>query len=130
LTLFALNAVLFVIIVLFVPQTTQMYWLTCCLGALTAFQACLYLARYHSRLRGFRPYRYFEDNSFRFYLFHVPGNYLTYRILAATGLSSPLPLMLLSFACNLCLTTCLVAVFNALKKRLAGRLTLDGRKAN
>jgi peptidoglycan/LPS O-acetylase OafA/YrhL len=116
LSLFGLNAVLFVLTALFLTQTTQMYWLTCCLGALTAFQAFFYLARYHGRLRAFRPYRYFEDNAFRFYLFHVPGNYLIYRMLVAAGLSSPLPIMLLTFVCDLCLTACLVAVFNALER--------------
>jgi peptidoglycan/LPS O-acetylase OafA/YrhL len=119
LTLFGLNLVLFVVTALFVAQTTPIYWLTCCLGALTAFQVCLHLARFHGRLRGFWPYRYFEDNALRFYLFHMPGVYLTYRTLSAAGLSSPLPLMLISFACNLCLTACLVAVFNTLRKCLA-----------
>jgi hypothetical protein len=127
LTLFGLNAVLFVLAALFGAQTAPVYWLTCCLGALAAFQACLYLARYHSRLRGFRLYRYFEDNAFRFYLFHVPGVYLTHRMLAAAGLSSPLPFMLLSFAGNFCLTACLVAVLNTLEKRLAGRFLPGGR---
>jgi peptidoglycan/LPS O-acetylase OafA/YrhL len=126
-TLFGLNAVLFVVTALFGARTTPMYWLTCCLGALAAFQACLYLARHHSRLRGFRLYRYFEDNAFHFYLFHIPGAYLTYRILVAAGLSSPLPLMLLSFVLNFCLTACIVALFNTLKKRLAGKFPLDTR---
>jgi hypothetical protein len=126
-TLFVLNAVLFVVTAVFGSQMTPVYWLTCCMGALAAFQACLYLARYYSRLRGFRPYRYFEDNAFRFYLFHMPGGYLTYRMLAAAGLSSPLPLMLLSFALNLCLTTCLVAVFNTLEKRLSGIFPRNAR---
>jgi peptidoglycan/LPS O-acetylase OafA/YrhL len=117
-TLFVLNAVLFVVAALFGAQTPPMYWLTCCLGALAAFQACLHLARYHSRLRGFRPYRYFEDNAFHFYLFHMPGSNLTCRMLSATGLSSPLLLMLLSFALNFCLTACIVALFNTLRKRL------------
>jgi peptidoglycan/LPS O-acetylase OafA/YrhL len=127
LTLFGLNFVLFVVTALFAAQTTPIYWLTCCLGALTAFQACLYLARFHGRLRGFRPYRYFEDNAFRFYLFHIPGSYLTCRMLTAAGLSSPLPLMLLSFACNLCLTACIVAVFNILRKYLARKLSTKPR---
>jgi hypothetical protein len=117
-TLFGLNAVLFVVAALFGAQTAPVYWLTCCLGALAAFQLCLYLARCHSRLRGYWLYRYFEDNAFRFYLFHMPGAYLTYRMFAAAGLSSPLPLMLLSFAGNFCLTACLVAVLNTLEKRI------------
>ncbi|MDR1149591.1 MAG: hypothetical protein LBK66_13265, partial [Spirochaetaceae bacterium] len=125
--LFGLNAVLFVVAALFGAQTPPMSWLTSCLGALAAFQACLHLARHHSRLRGFRPYRYFEDNAFRFYLFHLPGVYLTYRMLTAAGLSSPLPFIPLSFACNFCLTACIVAVFNTLKKRLAGRFPLIAR---
>jgi hypothetical protein len=104
-----------------------MYWLVSCLGALTVFQIFLHLSRYYNRLRGFRPYRYFEDNAFRFYLFHMPGGYLTYRMLVAAGLSLPLPLILLSFACNLCLTTCLVALFNTLEKRLAMRFPLGSR---
>jgi peptidoglycan/LPS O-acetylase OafA/YrhL len=127
LPLFGLNAVLFVLTALFGTRTAPLYWLTCCLGALAAFQACLYLARYHSRLRGFRLYRYFEDNAFRFYLFHIPGAYLTYRIFAAAGLSSPLPLMLLSFAGNFCLTACLIAVFNTLRKCFARIFPLGGR---
>ncbi|MDR1303661.1 MAG: acyltransferase [Verrucomicrobiales bacterium] len=126
-TLFGLNAVLLVVAALFGTQTAPVNWLTCCLGALAAFQGCLYLARRHSRLRGFWLYRYFEDNAFRFYLFHVPGVYLTYRMLAAAGLSSPLPFMLLSFAGNFCLTACLVTAFNTLEKRLAGRFSLDAR---
>jgi peptidoglycan/LPS O-acetylase OafA/YrhL len=125
--LFGLNVVLFVVTAVFGAQTTPMYWLTCCLGALAAFQACLYFARHHSRLRGFRPYRYFENNAFRFYLFHMPGGYLTYRMLAAVGLSSPLPFMLLSFACNFCLTACIVAVFNTLEKRMVGRFPFNVR---
>jgi peptidoglycan/LPS O-acetylase OafA/YrhL len=127
LTLFGLNAVLFVLAALSGARAAPVYWLTCCLGALAAFQACLYLARYHSRLRGFRLYRYFEDNAFHFYLFHVPGVYLTHRMFAAAGLSSPLPFMPLSFAGNFCLTACLVAVFNTLEKRLAGRFLPEGR---
>jgi hypothetical protein len=126
-TLFGLNAVLFVLAAEFGTRTGPMSWLTACLGALAAFQACLYLAHRHNHLRGFRLYRYFEDNAFRFYLFHVPGVYLTHRMLAAIGLSSPLPFMLLSFACNFCLTACLVAVFNTLGKPLARRFTLDTR---
>jgi hypothetical protein len=125
--LFGLNTVLFVVAALFGAQTAPMYWLTCCLGALAAFQACLYLVRCHSRLRGFRLYRYFEDNAFRFYLFHLPGSNLTCKMLAAAGLSPPLPHMLLSFACNLCLTACLVAGFNTLDKRLAGRFLPGAR---
>jgi peptidoglycan/LPS O-acetylase OafA/YrhL len=121
-TLFGMNAVLFVGAAVLGAQTTPVvYWLTCCLGALVAFQACLHAARRHDRLRGFSLYRYFEDNAFRFYLFHMPGGYLTYTMLAAAGLSSPLPLMLLSFALNFCLTACIVALFNTLEKRLACR---------
>ncbi|MDR1342184.1 MAG: acyltransferase [Prevotellaceae bacterium] len=127
-TLFGLNVVLFVVAAVFGAQATLMRWLTCCLGALAAFQACLYLARRHSRLHGFRLYRYFEDNAFRFYLFHMPGGYLIHRMLAAAGLSSPLPFMLLSFACNLCLTACIVAVFNILEKRLKTTLVVRDKK--
>jgi peptidoglycan/LPS O-acetylase OafA/YrhL len=120
--LFGINAVLFVVAAVCGAQTTPIaYWLTCCLGALVVFQACLHSARRHTWLRSFQPYRYFEDNAFRFYLFHMPGGYLTYKMLAAAGLSSPLPFMLLSFILNFCLTACIVALFNTLKKRLAGR---------
>jgi peptidoglycan/LPS O-acetylase OafA/YrhL len=120
--LFGMNAGLFVGTAMFGTQTTSVvYWLTCCLGALAVFQVCLYSARRHSWFRGFPLYRYFEDNAFRFYLFHMPGGYLTYKMLAAAGLSSPLPFMLLSFALNFCLTACIVALFNRLKKRTARR---------
>jgi peptidoglycan/LPS O-acetylase OafA/YrhL len=117
-TLFGINAVRFFGAAVFGAQTEPMvYWLTCCLGALVAFQACLYSARCHGWLRGLRLYRYFDDNAFRFYLFHIPGGHLTYKMLAAAGMSSPLPVMLLSFALNFCLTACIVALFNAAGKR-------------
>ncbi|MDR1166538.1 MAG: acyltransferase, partial [Deltaproteobacteria bacterium] len=121
-TLFCANVVLFVAAATFGARTTSVgFWLTCCLGTLFAFQACLYLARQYCRLREFKPYRYFEDNAFRFYLFHMPGGYLTYKTLASAGMSSPLPFTLLSFALNICLTACVVALLNALEKRLSLR---------
>jgi peptidoglycan/LPS O-acetylase OafA/YrhL len=129
-TLFGMNAVLFVVAAVCGTQATPIVsWLTCCLGALVVFQACLYSARRHAWLRSFQPYRYFEDNAFRFYLFHMPGGYLTYKMLAAAGLSSPLPFMLLSFALNFCLTACIVALFNTAGKACRDRalLAVGGR---
>jgi peptidoglycan/LPS O-acetylase OafA/YrhL len=121
-TLFGMNVVLFIVTAMFGAQTMPVvYWLTCCLGALVAFQVCLYSMRSHSWLRSFPLYRYFEDNAFRFYLFHMPGGYLIHKMLAAAGLSSPLPFMLLSFALHFCLTACIVALFNMLEKRAARR---------
>jgi surface polysaccharide O-acyltransferase-like enzyme len=116
--LFCANAALFVVAAKYAAQTVPwVYWTTCGLGALGAFQACLHLARCHAVFRRFRLYRYFEDNAFRFYLFHMPGAYLCFKMLAAAGLTSPLPYMLSSFALNFCLTAGIVALVNALEKR-------------
>jgi peptidoglycan/LPS O-acetylase OafA/YrhL len=117
LLLFVVNAVFFVALSRYSSQTPLIYWITCGVGALAAFQVCLHLARCYEWLRQFRLYRYFEDNSFRFYLFHMPGGYLTFKILAATGMTAPLPLILLSFSFNVCLTAGIVATANAIEKR-------------
>jgi peptidoglycan/LPS O-acetylase OafA/YrhL len=119
LPLFAVNAALFAALSRYSSQTPLLYWITCGLGALAAFQICLHLARRYEWLRQFRLYRYFEDNSFRFYLFHIPGVYLIFRILAATGMTAPWPLILLSFSLNVCLTAGIVAAANTLEKRFA-----------
>ncbi|MDR3319557.1 MAG: acyltransferase [Desulfovibrio sp.] len=118
LTLFAVNAALFVVLARNGVQTPLLHWITCALGALAAFQICLHLARHYKTFRDIRLYSYFEDNAFRFYLFHVPGAYLTFKILFTMGMTSPLPFILLSFALNFCLTAGIVAVVNALEKRL------------
>jgi peptidoglycan/LPS O-acetylase OafA/YrhL len=115
--LFAVNALLFIALSRYSSRTPLFYWTTCSLGALAAFQVCLHLARRYEWLRQFRLYRYFEDNAFRFYLFHMPGGYLTFRILAAMGMTAPLPFILFSFSFNVCLTAIIVAAANALEKR-------------
>ena len=116
-TLFCTNGALWIIVAVCAAQTAPLgYWASCVLGALVAFQACLHLARHHAGFRRFWLYRYFEDNAFRFYLFHMPGAYVVFWVLVAAGLISPLPRMLLSFVLNLCLTAGIVALVNALEK--------------
>jgi peptidoglycan/LPS O-acetylase OafA/YrhL len=90
----------------------------CCFGASAAFQICLLLSRGYETLRGFTLYRCFEDNSYRIYLFHMPGAYIVFRMLDALGMTAPLPFIMLSFTLNFCITLVLVRGINALEKRL------------
>ncbi|MDR1921357.1 MAG: acyltransferase [Candidatus Adiutrix sp.] len=115
---FAANIALFAALSLYGPQTPVFRWATSTLGALAAFQICAHLARRHEKLRQLRPYRYFEDNAFRFYLFHMPGGLLTFKMLDWGGLASPLPFIGLSFLANFCLTAGIVEVVNKLEKGL------------
>ncbi|MDR1049596.1 MAG: acyltransferase [Deltaproteobacteria bacterium] len=117
------NAVLFVALSQYISRSTLIYWITCGIGALAALQACSRLARAYERLRRFWPCRYFEINSFRFYLFHMPGGYLTFKILIAMGMTTPVAVILLSFSLNVCLTAGIVATANATEKRLSFILT-------
>jgi surface polysaccharide O-acyltransferase-like enzyme len=96
-----------------------LHWTACCAGALLAYQASLFCSRRCYRaLRGNIGYRYFEDNSFRFYLFHIPGGLVIFRTLDAWTSLSPLPFVLLSFTLNLAATTLIVMLANALEARL------------
>ncbi|MDR1296445.1 MAG: acyltransferase [Deltaproteobacteria bacterium] len=117
LVLFIVNAVCFVALSRYSSRTPLIYWITSGLGALAAFHACLYFVRIHEWLRKFWMYRYFEENSFRFYLFHMPGGYLTFNILTSMGMTTPLLLILLSFSFNICLTAGIVTMVNAIEKR-------------
>jgi peptidoglycan/LPS O-acetylase OafA/YrhL len=116
--LVAANIALFAALSLYGPQTPVFRWAAGLLGALAAFQICLHLARRHEKLRRIRPYRYFEDNAFRFYLFHMPGGLLIFRLLDWGGLTAPLPFIALSFLANFGLTAGLVAAVNKLEKGL------------
>ncbi|MDR1241486.1 MAG: acyltransferase [Deltaproteobacteria bacterium] len=106
-----------------------LYWIACCAGALLAYQASLYCSRrWYRGLRGNVFYRYFEDNAFRFYLFHIPGGLLIFKALdALTGLS-PLPFVLLSFALNLVATTLIVRLVNALEAFVRNLPDKSGKK--
>jgi peptidoglycan/LPS O-acetylase OafA/YrhL len=118
--IFVVSVMIFVILVRSGAESTPvLYWAICGLGALTAFQMCLYLARHHDRLRRFWPYRFFEDNSFRFYLFHMPGAFLCFMGLDALGVTAPVPFMMLSFVLNLCLTAAIIALIPGNRNRKA-----------
>jgi peptidoglycan/LPS O-acetylase OafA/YrhL len=112
------NIAIFVVLAKIGPRSPLLYWATCCLGALAAFQICLRLSRSYETLRGLTLYRYFEDNAFRIYLFHMPGAYIVFRMLDASGMTAPLPFILLSFTLNFCITLALVRGINALEKLL------------
>ncbi|MDR1085864.1 MAG: acyltransferase [Deltaproteobacteria bacterium] len=93
-----------------------LYWIACCAGALLAYQASLYCSRrWYKDLRGNVCYRYFEDNAFRFYLFHMPGGLLVFKALDALTSLPPLPFVLLSFTLNLAATTLIVALVNTVE---------------
>ncbi|MDR0827181.1 MAG: acyltransferase [Desulfovibrio sp.] len=118
LTLMAGNAVCFIIIANFSQFYQILYWIACCMGALLVYQVCLFLSHsVYARLRDNPQYRYFEDNAFRFYLFHLPGGLLIFKGLNAANMLSPLPFILLSFVLNLAATTLIVMGINALEQK-------------
>ncbi|MDR1109809.1 MAG: acyltransferase [Deltaproteobacteria bacterium] len=103
------------------------YWAACCTGALLAYQASLYCSRrWYKDLRGNVCYRYFENNAFRFYLFHIPGGLLIFKAIDALTSLSPLPFAILSFTLNLAATTLIVALVNTLEAFARNLLTKAG----
>jgi peptidoglycan/LPS O-acetylase OafA/YrhL len=114
--LFAANVAFFVVLARSGAwEAPVLYWLVCGLGALAAFQGCLGLVRHYERLRRFWLYRFFEDNSFRFYLFHMPGTFLCFMALDALGVTAPVPFVMFSFVLNFCLTMVIVMLINLLE---------------
>jgi peptidoglycan/LPS O-acetylase OafA/YrhL len=120
---FALTFLLYALFAWYGELPPVLYWTGCCAGALLAYQASRFCSqRWYRALRGNLCYRYFEDNAFRFYLFHMPGGLVVFKALNAWTSLSPLPFILLSFILNLALTTLIVILMNALEARFrAGR---------
>jgi hypothetical protein len=117
LTLLVGNAVFFILMAYFSRFHQTLYWTACCIGTLLTYQVCLLLSRtVYTSLRNNPLYRYFEDNAFRFYLFHLPGGLLIFKSLYAMNILPPLPFILISFTLNLAVTTFIVMVTNALEQ--------------
>ncbi|MDR0339463.1 MAG: acyltransferase [Desulfovibrio sp.] len=99
------------------PQ--PLYWLAGCVGALLAYQTCLHLAdAVYERLRGLAWYRYFEDNAFRFYLFHMPGALLAFKTVDRAFDLPTWPAVILAFALNMTGTALVVALSKLLEERV------------
>ena len=96
-------------------------WLLGCVGAVLTYGLSLGLARsaYHT-LTAFAVYRYFEKYSFRYYLLHLPGGLLSFKLLEAwTGTTLPPSFFVFcSFSLNFAATSLCVAALNALERRL------------
>jgi surface polysaccharide O-acyltransferase-like enzyme len=118
---FAATFLLYALFVLYGRLPEVLHWTASCTGALLAYQASLHCSRRcYQALRGKACYRYFEDNAFRFYLFHMPGGLLIFKALDALTSLAPLPSALLSFTLNLAATTLLVMLVNALEASVRG----------
>jgi hypothetical protein len=111
------NIVLFILLSRFIGLHSVIYWAACCAGTLLAYQVCLLMSPVYAVIRENTLYRYFEDNSLRFYLFHMPGGLLTFNVLYALNVLPPLPLVFLSFILNLAVTTLIVMAINALERK-------------
>ena len=69
-------------------------------GCVFSYLLSLMLARKgHQTLRAFAAYRYFEEHSFRFYLFHMPTSLLAFKIVNATNLPVFLQIFVIFVLC-------------------------------
>lgn len=119
-------AVLFVLVALLVPYSTSgapAYWLGSLAACIFSYQLSqILVVTVYPSLQTLRWYRYFEDNAFRYYLFHMPTGLVSFVLINALFPLPPVPFVLLSFTLTMAVTTVFVALSHLLEKRLQGVL--------
>ena len=92
-------------------------WVLSILGALVTYTVCIVLVRTgFSIKKAVHYYAYFEKNSFRFYLFHMPVALLAFKGLNAMDFLSPWLTILATFVLTLAATAGIVHCSHALEQ--------------
>jgi hypothetical protein len=103
------------------PGGFPFYWLATSAGAFSFFLGALWLAPCASVLRRFRPYAFYEERYFRFYLFHMPGQLVLLYFLHQQVLTNPVAIMGLNIALTFLLTGIIVALWELVEKKITSQ---------
>ena len=111
--------VLMVFIMILYPHTSSHFslsWLLSLTGCILIYTVSLIFSNnFYSFLIKNPLYRYFEANSFRYYLFHLPPGLLSFIWLDSITTLPPVPFMALSFSITLLVTTFVVSASRILE---------------
>ncbi len=106
-----LLALLYALLGIYAYSHYAMLWFSGVIGCFLTLAAGLFLCRpFFSPLLNSAPVRYFEKNSFRYYLFHMPLAILSFQLLYPRLRMPPVCLMLASFILTMAATTIVVAI--------------------
>ncbi len=98
-------------------------WLLSCICCCAAYAVALVAAnRFPHFLAENRVYRFFERNSFRYYLFHLPPGILVFRALREISSLHPALFVFVSFCITTLLTTIIVIALGRLEEFARRRL--------